>query len=127
MAKTAMRNPRCGICLLVLVTASVFLTTSCNKSSEPTVVVRPQVTQPAKHYHLKGKVVSVDQQAKLLNVNSEAIPDFMDAMTMPYQVKPENELDKLSPGDAITADMVIQDEKSWLENIVVAGHSAASK
>jgi protein SCO1/2 len=81
--------------------------------------------QSVKRYHLKGKVVSVDQQAKMVNVDSEAIPGFMDAMTMPYQVKPESELDKLSPGDAVTAYVVVQDEKAWLENIAVTAHSGA--
>ncbi len=108
-----------GILLLVLLS-----TVSCNKSSiqKPSPEVGESST---KRYHLKGKVVSVDKRAKMVNVYSEAIPGFMDAMNMPYQVKPESELDKLSPGDAVTADVVVQDEKAWLENIAVAGHSAA--
>jgi Cu/Ag efflux protein CusF len=48
-------------------------------------------------------------------------------MTMPYNVKPESDLDKLKPGDAITADVVVQDEKAWLENIAVAGPAASGK
>ncbi len=95
-------------------------------SSQPTVAVPPQVTPAAKRYHLTGKVLSVDKQSKMLNVDGEAIPDFMDAMIMPYQVKPEPELDKLAPGDAITADVVVQDEKSWLENIAVSRHPTAA-
>ena len=95
---------------------------ACSKSSTP-----PAQQPPSKRYHLKGKVVSVDKPANMLNVDSEAIPDFMGAMTMPYQVKPESDLEKLSPGDAITADVVVQDEKAWLENIAITGHSAAPK
>ena len=77
-----------------------------------------------KRYHLKGKVVSVDKRANMVNVDGEEIPGFMGAMTMPYPVKPVSELDKLAPGDAITADVVVQDDNSWLENIAVTGHSA---
>ncbi len=108
------------ICLFLVTMAA-----SCSKDSQPTVQVPAQVTAP-KRYHLKGKVVSIDKQSKILNVDSEAIPDFMGAMTMPYKVKPESELDKLSPGDAMTADIVVQDDKAWLENIAVTNHSAAS-
>jgi hypothetical protein len=36
-----------------------------------------------------------------------------------------SELDKLAPGDAITADVVVQDDNSWLENVAVTSHSAA--
>ena len=95
--------------------------TACKSSNQPTVVVPAQGTS-AKHYHLKGRVVSADKQGKMLNVDSEAIPGFMDAMTMPYKVKPESELDKLHPGDAITADLLVQDENAWLENVEVTGH-----
>jgi len=59
----------------------------------------------------------------MLNVDGEAIPGFMSAMTMPYNVKPESELDKLTPGESITADIVVQDDDSWLENITVSGHA----
>ena len=120
--------------VLVVTALAVMATVSCNKNSstntnpnatQPTVVVPPPVTPAAKRYHLKGRVVSVDKQAKMVNVDSDAIADFMDAMTMPYQVKPESQMDKLSPGDAITAELVVQDEKAWLENIAVTGHSAA--
>jgi Cu/Ag efflux protein CusF len=121
--------------LLALLFLTV-MTAACNQnssqsanqnSSQPTVVVPPQATPTAKRYHLKGKVVSVDKQSQMLNVDGEAIPDFMDAMTMPYEVKPASALDKLKPGDTITADVVLQDQKAWLESIVVTGHAAARK
>jgi len=102
------------ICLVIA------LSTSCNKPSPQPAAQQVSATA-VRRYHLKGKVVSVDPKSKMANIDSEAIPDFMDAMTMPYQVKPEGELDKMKPGDAITADVVVQDEKAWLENIVVTG------
>jgi len=102
------------VCLL-----TALLTVACDKSSNPPTA--SQVTAAVKRYHLKGKVVSVDKRSNMVNVDSEDIPGFMGAMTMPYQVKPATELDKLSAGDAITADVVVQDDNSWLENIVVSG------
>lgn len=82
---------------------------------------------PVKRYQLKGKVVSIDKQAKMANIDAEAIPGFMDAMTMPYPIKPETDLDKLQPGDVVTGDVVVQDDNSWLENVVVTGHAASSQ
>ena len=109
-----------GAALLLLLALS-----GCKKGeNQPTVVMPAQVTA-AKRYHLQGKVVSVDKRANMLNVDGEAIPGLMAAMTMPYNVKPATQLDKLSPGDAITADVVVQGDNSWLENIAVTGHSAA--
>lgn len=98
----------------LLALLALTLLVGCHKTS----------TQPAaKRYHLKGKIVSIDQPAKMANIDAEAIPDFMDAMTMPYPVKPEAELARLHPGDAITADVVVQDDSAWLENIVISGHA----
>ncbi len=91
---------------------------SCQRQTAP---------QPPKRYALKGKVVSVDKNSNSLVVDHEAIPNFMSAMTMPYIVKPASQLDTVSPGDMITADVVIQEEQHayWLENIVVAGRAKA--
>ncbi len=97
-----------------------LLSAGCNQNSAPGGSTTS--SQPVtRHYQLKGKVVSIDTRGRMVNVDSESIPGFMDAMTMPYQVKPESELAKLHPGDLITADLEVQDESAWLQNIKVAG------
>lgn len=107
---------------ILLLICSLFSTVSCNK--KPT-----EGTSQAhsKQFHLKGKVVSIDNRAKMVNVDSEAIPGFMDAMTMPYRVKPDSELNQLHPGDGVTADLLVEDDGAWLQNITVTGHSPASE
>ncbi len=107
------------IAILLLSCTLALTAISCNKKSAES----PSQAH-SKQFHLKGKVVSVDARAKMVNVDSEAIPGFMDAMTMPYRVKPDSELDKLHPGDAITADLLVQDEGAWIENVEVTGHSS---
>jgi protein SCO1 len=88
---------------------------SCNRSPK-------QSTANAKHYHLTGTVVSIDGRGHMINVDAAAIPGFMDAMTMPYPVKPDSELEDVQVGDEITADLVKQGDDYWLQNIVVTGH-----
>ena len=92
---------------------------SCNKTAD-------QHGANAKHYHLKGKVVSIDKRANMANIDGEDIPGFMGAMTMPYVVKPASELDKLAAGDVITADVVVQGDDSWIENVTVTAHGTAT-
>lgn len=101
----------------------VALAPGCNRSSQPSVESSSAQTA-AKRYHVKGNVVSIDKRAKMANIDAEAIPGFMDAMTMPYSVKPESELDKLQPGDLVTGDLVVLDDNSWVENIAVTSHTA---
>jgi protein SCO1/2 len=109
--------------ILLLLAVTVAITTlSCNKKSA-------ESDSPAhsKQFHLKGKVVSIDARAKMVNVDSEAIPGFMDAMTMPYRVKPEDELNRLHPGDAISANLLVEDDGAWLQKITVTSHSPAGQ
>jgi Cu/Ag efflux protein CusF len=118
-----MKNSNALTCICL----AIALSAGCNKTPDSGAPTTAQTSSAAKRYHLKGKVVSVDSKSKMANIDSEAIPDFMDAMIMPYVVKPESELDKLKPGDSITADVVVQDEKAWLENIAVTGNTASDK
>jgi protein SCO1/2 len=106
--------------VLLLTIALVFgmMTVSCNKKSSI------NTSNPAtKHYRFKGKVISIDARGKMANIDNEAIPGFMDAMTMPYKIRPESELNNLRSGDVISADLLVQDEGAWLENVVVLNHS----
>ena len=109
------------LCLVLLLSLS-----SCHKETAPAAEQSSTAkdSQSAeKRYHLEGQVVSTDKQSKMVNVDSQAIPGFMDAMTMPYVVKPVSELERLAPGDHITADVVVRDGNVWLEKIAVTSHA----
>lgn len=81
----------------------------------------PQATTPlgAKRYHLEGTVVSIDRQQKRVMVDGKDIPGFMAAMTMPYPVADDQTLDRVKPGDQITADVVAAGGDYRLDNVVV--------
>jgi len=113
--------------IAIKITLLLFLMTLvyCNKAPNQ-ATAQSSGNTAAKRYHLKGKIVSIDKPAKMAIINGEAIPGFMDAMTMPYPVKPESQLDKIAPGDTITADVVVDSDNGWLENIVVTQHAGAA-
>jgi Cu/Ag efflux protein CusF len=67
------------------------------------------------------RVVSIDGPNQSINIDGDAIPGLMAAMTMPYSVKDAAALAKLSPGDRIKAEIVVGDEDADLENI--SGHN----
>lgn len=72
---------------------------------------------PEKHYALKAEVLSADPPRKLITVKHGAIPDLMPAMTMTYAVADAKEIEHLQPGDTISADLVVSDNKGRLEKI----------
>jgi len=77
-----------------------------------------------KHYVLHGRVMGRNSTSGELIVDHEEIPGFMMAMTMPYPIRNPNALNGVEIGDKITADVVVQDDRTyWLENIVVIDKS----
>jgi protein SCO1/2 len=74
-----------------------------------------------KVYKLRGKVVANNPATGEVTLNHEAIPGFMDAMTMPYKLKDSSILSELHPGDVITADVLVSDADASvvLDHIVV--------
>jgi protein SCO1/2 len=79
-----------------------------------------------KVYHLRGKVVSASPKTGEVTVDHEAIPGFMDAMTMPYKLKDPGVLSELHPGDVITADVLVSqsdDAEILLDHIVVVAQA----
>lgn len=83
----------------------------------------------SRRFELSGEVVQIDKEAGRITVAHEDIPGFMDAMTMPFAVKETWALETLAPGDQISATLVVTEEASWLEELVisrVAGKKATS-
>jgi protein SCO1/2 len=79
-----------------------------------------------KVYKLRGKVVSTDAAKGEVTLNHEAIPGFMEAMTMPYKLKDASILGELHPGDVITADILVSQDPNadlLLDHIVVVAQA----
>jgi protein SCO1 len=80
----------------------------------------------SKVYKLRGKVVSTDAANGEATLNHEAIPGFMEAMTMPYKLKDATILGELHPGDVITADVLVSRDPNadvLLDHIVVVAQA----
>ncbi|MCU1301378.1 MAG: alkyl hydroperoxide reductase/Thiol specific antioxidant/Mal allergen [Candidatus Sulfotelmatobacter sp.] len=113
-----MPNKYISFIALILLTFSV----ACNRGAAPPAA---QTQAGTKHYSLKGKVISVEKQAGTASIYNDPIAGFMDPMAMPYTIKPPSALDQLQPGDSITADVVVEPDKYWLEDVKVIGQSQA--
>ena len=113
-----MNTKKTGAITLLALSLLAFL---CFSSCQPHQRVR---SPTEKHYDLKGKVVVVEKDKHLLTVAHEDIKDYMPGMTMPFTVgetsawvfEPPHEV---GPGDQITATLIVDGAKSWLEDIVL--------
>ena len=87
--------------------------------------VDSQAAQAAgtKQYSIRGIVVSSDAKTGAVTVDTDAIPGYMQAMTMPYTLKQPNIASELHPGDTITATLTVSDDADVLDDIVVVGQA----
>jgi protein SCO1/2 len=78
-----------------------------------------------KRYELKGKVVMVEREKHLVTVAHEEVKGLMPAMTMPFTVESDSDLDALAPEAQLTATLVVDGAHSWLEDLVIVQQSGA--
>jgi protein SCO1/2 len=93
------------LCILLALTAG------CTKNKETSLVTFP----------LRGEVVRIDTAKLILTVAHQAIPNYMNSMTMPFKVRDVNQLRPLAVGDSIQATLAVSRTESWLEQIAVVG------
>ena len=115
--KNVLKLRQTEIALVIMLAALATGLAGCKKES----------TEQVRRYHLVGKIVAVQAEQNTLIVDSQEIPGFMAAMTMPYPVRDSRLLKNLGAGDEITADVVIAPDGAYLENIVVTKKGAGGK
>src|ERR1051325_3413818 len=108
-----MKTSRSGVTVILIVILMAISGCKHQRVRSPT----------EKHYELKGKVIQVDKDQHSVTVEHEDIKGYMPAMTMPFNVAEEwwwvFDL-PLAPGDQITATLVVDGVKSWLEDVVIS-------
>jgi protein SCO1 len=78
-------------------------------------------------YDVFGQIVAVDTARQELTVKHGDIKGFMPAMTMPYEVRETKQLDGLSPGDLITATLIVETNGAYLTDIKKTGSAPLEK
>jgi len=71
-----------------------------------------------REFAVKGVVKKVEPENNRVIIAHEAIPDFMDAMTMPFHVKDPAELVPIQAGDSLSFKLSITADQSWIDHLV---------
>jgi protein SCO1 len=100
--------------LFPIVLLAALTLSSCTRREEykPTDLVT---------FPLKGEVVAIDTVKHRITVAHEEIPNYMDAMTMPFKVKNLTLLKSAQVGDSIQGILAVSRVESWLDTFVVIG------
>lgn len=73
----------------------------------------------AEEYAVTGMVVSVNPAARTFTASIQAIPNYMAAMTMPFEVRQSSELQGLGPGVVVTFTLKVDRTTSYAEAVRV--------
>src|SRR5215216_4617141 len=68
-------------------------------------------------FQVRGVVLQLHPDKKEVEIRHEAIPGYMPAMTMPFEVRNTNELAGLEPGDSVSFRMIVKDDEGWIEQV----------
>ena len=96
---------------------SLFFLCLCIVATTP--ACRPRRSANEKRYDLKGKVVAVDKTDRSVTISHQDIVGYMPAMTMPFKIKNDTDLEMLAPGDEVTGKLVVDDLSSWVEILTI--------
>ena len=116
--------------LVVIGSISIFSTEGCKHSDGgvPATAGGSAAAGELKTFPIRGKIVSVDGAKGSIMLDLEAVPGFMDAMTMSYRLKDPSIATELHPGDRITAKLLVRKvgdefEGAMLDEIVVTAQA----
>jgi protein SCO1/2 len=107
------------------VLALILGVSACSKAAAPAEEFVARAA--AKQYDLKGKVVRADLTSRKVTLSHDAIPDYMDAMTMEFSVKEKWAIEQMAAGDTVQATLVVDGARSWIERpAITKGVTAAN-
>src|ERR1043166_1712877 len=78
---------------------------------------KPLDEKGEKLYTLKGKILSRDASDNSLRLDHEAIPGFMEAMTMDYPVRGAKAAELPPDKSTIVARLHVNDDRYWLTDV----------
>lgn len=91
--------------LIIIVLTLVIIGLACGR--------KPEEKGPARHYELKGRVVSLNSKSQTVSIDTQAIPDYMEAMTMDYPVPSRQEFSGLHVGDRIKGTLNVYESGDY--------------
>ena len=102
------------------IAAPMTLITGCHGGPTPAAAQQGDV----KSYHLKGVITATDATRGEVQIDSEPIPGFMDAMVMPYKLKDPGIMQDLHTGDHLTATLLVPDDgPALIDQLVVTAQA----
>ena len=95
-----------GVVLLLVAVALA----GCGRTEDST-------TTNAREFTVRGAIRGIPPDGRTLEIEHEAIPNYMPAMTMPFSVRKAGDAKDLKIGDAVEFRMVVNDKEALIDRI----------
>ncbi|HTG45181.1 MAG TPA: SCO family protein [Verrucomicrobiae bacterium] len=97
----------------------------CSKQAAPAIASSTNsASTPAPErqvFQVRGVIRELHLDGKKVVIKHEAIPNYMPAMTMPFDVKTTNDLIGLATNDQVAFTMIVTEKDGWIENVKKIG------
>lgn len=114
--------------LIIALFAGAVASCARNTADEKTGASPEPASQTSTQiFNVKGVVKELKPDGKTVLIRHEEIPNYMAAMTMPFEVKNTNELAGLRPGDEVGFRMLVTDKEGWIEQLTRLGTTNATE
>jgi protein SCO1 len=80
-----------------------------------------------KRHAMRGMVLTVDAARKTVVVSHDSVPGVMPAMTMPFEVRNQRELQGLVPGAVVSFTLVVSKETSHAEGLRIVRYESVEQ
>lgn len=101
-----------------LLGGALLLAGGCGRNEPETASSTPPAADTNRQvFQVRGVVQAVRPRQKEVEIKHEAIPGYMPAMTMPFDVKDTNELAGLEPGERVSFRLVVTATEGWVEQL----------
>jgi len=106
--------------VLVFSFGLALASTSCGKKpsdADAPASASPGVQSTLQIFQVNGTIIELHPEEESIRIKHEEIPDYMPAMTMPFDVRDTNELAGLEAGDTVSFRLTVTDTEGWIDQI----------
>jgi protein SCO1 len=101
----------CLLALFAIASAGVMTAITLQKSVAPTAHTDEQ------RFYVRGEVRGIEADSRQIRIKHEKIPNYMAAMTMPFDIRNGSLLNGLKPGDQVGFELIVTKTDSWVASI----------
>src|SRR5262249_24326111 len=81
----------------------------------------------ASHHTTTGLVLRVDRPSSVVTISHDAVPAYMEAMAMPFDLAGRARAGALGPADHVRVRLSVKANRSWLDRVEVISASPVDR